>query len=453
MAGVLTPLQRRRQAIRMRKNEPRLERGKTRLKFRFAPDNILKRRAERQAIQRIRRRVAGQRGMKYQDLSYSDKMQIDALVRKRKNLVRIISKRLMPGVKKSESIRLQTVRTPKQKLNNSLFEQIDRGLLGAAEQAALALKSSQFDIDQAILEQVFWRGVSAWTNRIEMTPQQFAFNRVNSFIAGGKAAELDADLIEGNQFDTHPNKNTAMRAYRNHIRSAEENGHKVVKERTNGKGLTTELQHKATGKKTFVSISPKHSSKTEWDFWTGSLVNEARREDKERVKKMTPLQLKYYKQDREADARMHKNNRAIQQLHQNVLKKYVTANEEEYNLDESYAANVTYTKGTFSKISRVETKYPVTIKGQDKPRFDQIHAQVFGHSTHKKMKADGWKVDSVKISKVAKGSSAKHEVSDKPMYKMPKPAPQKKETEQPKQPSQKSTINVNVTTDGKKAKK
>lgn len=59
-------------------------------------------------------------------------------------------------------------------------------------------QKSGYPVD--ILEEVYRRGVIIWEPEIsEGTKEQFAFDRVNSFISGGLAVELDSDLIdEGN---------------------------------------------------------------------------------------------------------------------------------------------------------------------------------------------------------------------------------------------------------------
>ena len=53
-------------------------------------------------------------------------------------------------------------------------------------------QNSGYSID--ILEEVYRRGHQCWTEEFGNNPEQFAFERVNSFIAGGFAVELDEDL-------------------------------------------------------------------------------------------------------------------------------------------------------------------------------------------------------------------------------------------------------------------
>lgn len=72
-----------------------------------------------------------------------------------------------------------------------------------AESVAQSLqnKSASSDLPLDLLFEVFERGIDDYfdsgvnASRSEVTPQQWAFARVNSFIAGGRALELDEDLV------------------------------------------------------------------------------------------------------------------------------------------------------------------------------------------------------------------------------------------------------------------
>ena len=63
------------------------------------------------------------------------------------------------------------------------------------QKLSLYKKSQKSGISTDILEEVYRRGYSIWKSTFSETPEQFAFERVNSFIAGGFAAMLDEDLI------------------------------------------------------------------------------------------------------------------------------------------------------------------------------------------------------------------------------------------------------------------
>lgn len=199
---VLDLAQRRKRALAMKKNEPRIERARELARTRFAPDKRLKKRAQEMARNIIRRKVAGQRGVEYANLSPSDKINVDKLLDKKVAAIKKLADRLMPRVKKHEVERLQMVRTGKKAVlqgalgKSPLMQSMDQALVDA-----LKRKSDKSGIDYTILEQVFNRGYDAWNPSMKITAEQFGFGRVNSFISGGKARELDADLIEKEVWD------------------------------------------------------------------------------------------------------------------------------------------------------------------------------------------------------------------------------------------------------------
>lgn len=64
------------------------------------------------------------------------------------------------------------------------------------QKLSLYKKSQKSGISTDVLEEVYRRGYSIWNESFGQTAQQFAFDRVNSFISGGFAADLDEDLME-----------------------------------------------------------------------------------------------------------------------------------------------------------------------------------------------------------------------------------------------------------------
>ena len=65
------------------------------------------------------------------------------------------------------------------------------------QKLSLYKKSQKSGISTDILEEVYRRGHVIWNESFGQTAEQFAFDRVNSFIAGGFALNLDDDLLEG----------------------------------------------------------------------------------------------------------------------------------------------------------------------------------------------------------------------------------------------------------------
>jgi hypothetical protein len=65
------------------------------------------------------------------------------------------------------------------------------------EAVALMRKADHSNIPYDVILEVYNRGFSDWKPHQNLTREQYAFNRVNSFIAGGKSrTELDTDLME-----------------------------------------------------------------------------------------------------------------------------------------------------------------------------------------------------------------------------------------------------------------
>lgn len=80
--------------------------------------------------------------------------------------------------------------------NFNTFNGLDTSVVDLTDKAKLSLykKSSNSGISVDILEEVYRRGYSIWNEQFGGTADSFAFDRVNSFIAGGFAAQLDEDL-------------------------------------------------------------------------------------------------------------------------------------------------------------------------------------------------------------------------------------------------------------------
>jgi len=78
-----------------------------------------------------------------------------------------------------------------------VVEQREGSAVCLTNEAKLSLykKSQKSGITTDILEAVYVRGYRIWNESFGQTAEQFAFDRVNSFVAGGFAAQLDDDLL------------------------------------------------------------------------------------------------------------------------------------------------------------------------------------------------------------------------------------------------------------------
>jgi len=187
-------------AQNMRKNKTKMARARDLARKRFAKSIALRRRALKKARQVVRRKLAGERGMEYNKLSMSSKIALDKMVDKRKGAIIKIANKITPRIKRDELSRLHSaMKGTKPTSSPAPFVAEDMSVL-ISEKAAIALqkKADKNGVDLNTLQQVFARGMTAFknTNPPGVTPQQWAFSRVNSYLAKGKAFEHDKDLRE-----------------------------------------------------------------------------------------------------------------------------------------------------------------------------------------------------------------------------------------------------------------
>ena len=195
----------------MKKLAPKMAKARARNAKRMADPRQLKQRAQKAAINAVRKKVAGKKGLNYANLSPSDKMNVDKLVQKKSALIAKIAKKSIPIVRKKEQERLA-------KMRSSKTEDI-------SEEAEISLrnKAAQSGIMYDTIKEVYNRGISAWSEGGSMSAEQCAFSRVNSFITGGRSVTLDADLMERNyrkEYDNYQGRpeQIARRASRNQAR-------------------------------------------------------------------------------------------------------------------------------------------------------------------------------------------------------------------------------------------
>lgn len=213
----LTIPQRMKRGQVMRKNKAKLKRARLIAQKRPADDAHIKKRAYIMARQIVRKRFAGKQGAKYEDLSPSEKINIDKRIDSKQALIKKIALRLMPRVKSADRKRLSTflqgtqLQEPKpvtESILNAIFKEAfkdkdEKGKspnieilnkFGSKINDSLNKKAEKSGTCVESLREVFIRGLKSWNEDTNMSPEQYAFSRVNSFINGGKAVEEDADL-------------------------------------------------------------------------------------------------------------------------------------------------------------------------------------------------------------------------------------------------------------------
>lgn len=83
-----------------------------------------------------------------------------------------------------------------QRIYDSLTKRLRNPAKPSVAYQTLRKKAMKESIDYPVLAEVYLRGVNSWTPKSILTVEQYAFNRVNSFVHGGKAAQLDEDLMK-----------------------------------------------------------------------------------------------------------------------------------------------------------------------------------------------------------------------------------------------------------------
>ena len=260
----LTVQQRLAKGRMMRRLAPKMARKRAMKAKRMADPRALKMRAQKAAIKLVRKKVAGKKGINYNNLSPSDKANVDKLVMKKQALVRALAKKLLPIVRKAEQKRLADLKQNKNEDFNSIVEEffqegpqtdrvknridfekdrdatrrerdIERAKeadkqnderekerekarierekerekaekerekreeynISEVEEISLRKKSNKANVPYETIKEVYDRGMKSWDkdNSSELSQQQWAFARVNSFITGGKTLVDDADLL------------------------------------------------------------------------------------------------------------------------------------------------------------------------------------------------------------------------------------------------------------------
>lgn len=200
--------QRRKRSSLMRRIQAKLQRRKQLTSTRLHSQQQLTQKSSQIAKSLLRKRFAGSQGAAYAHLSPSNKVQVDKIVDKKAILIRSMAKKMIPRLRSADVKRLQAVRSGnsvhgiQSYLSTKLLNQGDDlnldHLVDMFEQItekdiiALEAKASHHNISEEVLEMVFLRGLYEGD-------KDKAFNRVNSFIALGEAAKLDADLEQGTE--------------------------------------------------------------------------------------------------------------------------------------------------------------------------------------------------------------------------------------------------------------
>lgn len=245
----LTYGQRLKRAQVFRRNKRKIMVARARMRKKVASTDQLKTRARHKAIQAIRKKVAGAKGIDYNNLSVGEKIQIDKRVEQRKGAIGRIAAKILPSIRKAELQKLSKRNASMHKegvnlseLPNNMAEplhdkgestpvktgkkfhqmftkegkvkldqrfkiwrsvnSIDEALETISELVeskdtqklleALITKAEEYNVEPDVIRELFDRGVDGGDDE---TAIQEGFNRVNSFLAGSYFME-DLELME-----------------------------------------------------------------------------------------------------------------------------------------------------------------------------------------------------------------------------------------------------------------
>lgn len=185
--------QRLRRGVVMKRNAKKMQQARHIARKRVARSKQLRRRALKRARQLVRQRIAGQRGKDYGALSTSSKIAVDRLADKRKKQIVKIANRIAPRIKRDEIKRLASVSSGKRVSNTPLpiissYEPTMNTTLTEKAAVALKRKAARAGISFNEMVGVFVEGIKSYPQESNLTPQQWAFAKVNSMVA---VKELD----------------------------------------------------------------------------------------------------------------------------------------------------------------------------------------------------------------------------------------------------------------------
>ena len=266
---------------RMKRLAPKMKRRREIQKKKMADKPRLENRARKAAIKLLRTKFAGKQGANYASLSPGAKISVDRIIQKKMSMVKTISKRMLPKVRKAEMDRLKAARSSKKvvgtanesldmqfesyiaveiilededkQTNQKLLYMLRQAFTDATERQLVirALKGGEKSLQNPKLRPFILKLLNRLLDATQSDPTMFVkmkdrlrrmsqddskketdesvkvvesfktksaksgipldiifecflreedssrgFDRVNSFIAGGKAWKIDSDLVE-----------------------------------------------------------------------------------------------------------------------------------------------------------------------------------------------------------------------------------------------------------------
>jgi hypothetical protein len=216
---VLSLAQRRQKARVLKRFSKKIQRKKEIKARRMADTDSLTQRARRKAILAVKSKLSG--GKHPSEMSPALRANIEKRLAGKKSVIDRLARKNLPIVRKDERQRLKDYRE-KDSPKDESYEFVTEGDMAAAvrekhrkerdreldqarlrdtlrknQSESLKLKSDKSGIPFDILKEVYSRGVDTYDSDLtKLSVEEYAFNRVNSFIRGGYARKVDFDLAE-----------------------------------------------------------------------------------------------------------------------------------------------------------------------------------------------------------------------------------------------------------------
>jgi len=205
LTEVLDQRQRMKRKQIMRKLKSKIARGKKIAAKKRASPEKLKMRAQRQAKEIIRKKVAGKGGENYANLSVSGRMAIDKKVEKKKSAIARIAKKLKSKVKRDETERFKKMRSKKNEelapLLMPIIEQVEYETISESIEKNLIKKSDRYGVSLEEIKNLYidCRG-SYYVHENTKSEEQWTFDRLNVILANNQKQKIneaiDHHLIE-----------------------------------------------------------------------------------------------------------------------------------------------------------------------------------------------------------------------------------------------------------------
>ena len=195
----LTPQQRRKKAILMKRLAPKLARQRKIKAKQKAGGEKIQQRTRKQAIQIVRTRVAGEMGKQYKDLSPSQRAAIDKKVQQKAGIVNKLAKKLLPSVKKKEMERVKKARTQSEDFDALIESALKTIKVG---EDAIGAKDTQYALVKE--RKVIAIGLKSEMQRLSMKEggrvwKVSAENKVGDLVEAKTRQDPEIKDIEGTQ--------------------------------------------------------------------------------------------------------------------------------------------------------------------------------------------------------------------------------------------------------------